>query len=82
MVAHDLLTMRCGKDGDIWQESVCDCGVWLPISWGSFWGFLPKVPFPHNFATSRNFDVTKQVRMGLAGQHLCQTCTAIRCGMY
>ena len=57
-------------------------GVWLCHFLGRFLGFLPKVPFPHNFAASHDCDVTKQVGVGLASQHLYQTYTAIRCGMY
>ena len=82
MVAHDLLTMRCGKDGTFGRDLCVIVAVWLRHFLGRFLGVFsqPKVPFPHNFAASRDCDITKQVGVGLADQHLCQTYTAIFSG--
>ena len=47
IVAHDLLTTRCGKDGDVWQGFVCDCGgMALPILGPAFGAFSQKFHSP------------------------------------
>jgi len=57
-------------------------GYGLPFLGPVFGVFSQKSRSPIIFAASHDFDVTERVGVGLAGQHLCQTNTAIRCGIY